>query len=372
MSRYFQHPTVLPLDITAGDLPPVPLACGSAALWQSDNATMWSMIARALGTNPTYITPSLMASLTPSSLSNYSRPDRFTLLATFVLHPSPVDGSAFSDVQVADVQRDTQRFVSLYGNCALTNTYLTLRYTPLHDLLAVSGDTWVLGRKLDPAAFAESQRRLKEWRASHCAHTATGFAARALVSFLNATSVRQSSSATSTPTGTSKTNTPSPVIGSGPLGPATPTSAVATPTTPSTPSTITVPVTFADQDRSRIMTSHHWSMYVCALVCWAFGHHAARRVTQRGGSISAASGTGASLCGIPPPTASVDTHAAGMAWLREMASMPIAAAREQKEARAAQAALVPGVVRHVLETDEEMPLRSWLFVEVVGVLRKLE
>jgi hypothetical protein len=61
-----------------------------------------------------------------------------------------------------------------------------------------------------------------------------------------------------------------------------------------------------------------------------------------------------------------------MAWLREMASMPIAAAREQKEARAAQAALVPGVVRHVLETDEEMPLRSWLFVEVVGVLRKLE
>ena len=64
------------------------------------------------------------------------------------------------------------------------HTYLALYHTPLHDLLAIAGDTWVFGKKLTPpCAFRSAQARLKTWSLSLNAATATLHACHVL-SFL--------------------------------------------------------------------------------------------------------------------------------------------------------------------------------------------
>lgn len=52
----------------------------------------------------------------------------------------------------------------LFPTSTLANIYLALYHTPLHDLLAIAGDTWVFGRKITPrSAFDSAQLRLKSW-----------------------------------------------------------------------------------------------------------------------------------------------------------------------------------------------------------------
>jgi hypothetical protein len=53
------------------------------------------------------------------------------------------------------------------------NAFLTFYYIPLQDLLAITGDTWVFGRKITPAsALHAAQIRLKMWSSSLAAATA--------------------------------------------------------------------------------------------------------------------------------------------------------------------------------------------------------
>jgi hypothetical protein len=92
--------------------------------------------------------------------------------------------------------------------------YLALYHTPLHDLLAIAGDTWVFGKKLTPpCAFRSAQARLKTWSLSLNAATATLHACQVL-------SVLSSQS--------------------------------------NSPHTIAC-------------ISDYWAYYVSALICWAFG-----------------------------------------------------------------------------------------------------
>jgi hypothetical protein len=95
---------------------------------------------------------------------------------------------------------------------------LALYNTPLHDLLAIAGDTWVFGKKLTPpSAFHSAQSRLKTWSTSLNAATATLHACHLLSTMLSLPS----------------TFRPAPCI------------------------------------------SDYWAYYVSALICWAFSsrHH---------------------------------------------------------------------------------------------------
>jgi hypothetical protein len=99
---------------------------------------------------------------------------------------------------------------------------LALHYTPLYDLLAIAGDTWVFAQKITPPSkFHSAQSRLKTWSSSLAAAAATQHACRILSSTLSQ--------------------------------PANGTAGI----------------------------SDYWSLYVAALICWAFGN---RYQTSGGGS----------------------------------------------------------------------------------------
>jgi hypothetical protein len=63
---------------------------------------------------------------------------------------------------------------------SLVHAFLALYNTPLHDLLAVVGDTWVFGEKLPPQPFSSAQSRLKSWRHSLACAAATQHACHVL------------------------------------------------------------------------------------------------------------------------------------------------------------------------------------------------
>jgi hypothetical protein len=198
-------------------------------------------------------------------------------------------------------------------------TYLALHHTPLHDLLAVSGDTWIFSQKVLPAtSFLEHQRRLKLWAeapsrkgpGAMSAAQATIYAARAILAFLAAEEQEDKKAF------------------------------------------------------SAWMTdlSDYWALYVCALICWAFGHRVRGGVEQRerGGSEEDDSvGAGGKMGG--------DEEV--FAWLRmvsEMGAEQVVRVRGRREAGG-----VVGLVRRRLEWDC-VGGRSRLYVDAVGVLKKLE
>jgi hypothetical protein len=70
---------------------------------------------------------------------------------------------------------------TFFPDSPLAHTYLALYYTPLHDLLAIAGDTWVFAQKVTPpSAFHAAQARLKTWSTSLAAAAATQHACRLL------------------------------------------------------------------------------------------------------------------------------------------------------------------------------------------------
>ena len=68
----------------------------------------------------------------------------------------------------------------------LAHAYLALHYTPLRDLLAVAGDTWIFSQKMKPpSAFKDAQSRFKTWSSSLNAAMATKHACRILLATLS-------------------------------------------------------------------------------------------------------------------------------------------------------------------------------------------
>jgi hypothetical protein len=106
-----------------------------------------------------------------------------------------------------------------FPNSPLALTYLMLHHTPLNDLLAISGDTWVFSVKVSsPTAFQISQTRLRIWSSSLEAAQATQYACKILSEAFSDTENLQ------------------------------------------------------PPKNSDIFLSDYWRIYVSALVCWAFGH----------------------------------------------------------------------------------------------------
>ena len=219
------------------------------------------------------------------------------------------------------------RLAYLFTTSPRANTYLALHHTPLHSLLAVSGDTWIFSRKVLPAAsFLEYQKRLRGWASQHIhpapatladgtdsmsAGKATIYAARAILGFLDPSQVGS--------------------VGTGTLNTAD--------------------------------ISDYWGLYACSLICWAFCHRVQKSPEKARAQHQE---TGPRQDGGQQGVWGEKT----VAWLQALASMrrPEEAirVRGQKEA----VGLI-GLVRRVLEKDC-IGGRCRLYVDAVGVLKKLE
>jgi hypothetical protein len=386
-------------------LQPIPLFGRGAALWLASSAEEWaSALSADPGAldHPEHVPP--LEHLNAEDIERRPPIDRMVILSVLALrlprrqrlapaaalsaNNSPVPemdphttqhlGGQFSPEQRPSFLHDHQtgsqceslydfeaeeRISTLFPTCPVANTYLALHHTPLRDLLAVSGDSWVFSQKVLPAtSFHEHQKRVKAWVTSSATSgssslaglsvaRATVYAARAILAFLNRHD---------------------PIV-----NPAAP---------------------WATD------MSDYWGMYVCALICWAFGHRApveaqhnhqhnqstrqrsgSSCVGSRGSATTATTTTTSSVGSSPMPTpaasslsrpASVMSASAAaddeaLAWLRMVAAEGVRLEEVMRMRERREAIGVVGLVRRRLESDC-LGGRSRLYVDAVGVLRKLE
>ncbi|KAK1750827.1 putative transcription factor TDA9 [Echria macrotheca] len=329
-------------------IPPVPLFGRNAAPWNASSAEEWSSI---LAADPG-------AALTPEGIQSLMPYDRIAILGSEMLrlppHSSPMpEGDQHNrrtsgqlsadrrphlqDNQMLDnapesISLDVEgRINTLFGTCPIANTYLALRHTPLHDLLAVAGDSWVFSQKVLPAtSFIEHQRRLKLWAdglGGLSAARATVYAARAIIGFLDRGQ-----------------NAPGVDRGY--------------PTSPWSTD-----------------LSDYWALFVCALICWAYGHRVRPSVLAIGRhhhQRSSSEGSG-HIGFVPRMTAAAAGKAdeEAIAWLRMVAADDMRLETVMRVRGVREAAGVVGLVRRRLEADC-IGGRSRLYVDATGVLRKLD
>lgn len=300
--RYFEQApvSVQGLDYASPSTLAVPLSADAAQLWEASSLEDWSK----LDSQRPRVTvgEAVVRGFKPADIQESCPFDASVLLAAYSLQipmrQNPTRLDLIQDVSGIDLSQ--VNVLNLFAPSAVANTYLALHFTPLHVVLSVSGDSWVFNKKvLRLASFTQQQSQLSRWRDSGSSVAAAAFAARALVVFL----------------------------GLGSDGHGRP---QATPVSPC-----------AD-------ISDFWGIYVCALICWSFGHVGRE-------------GTGTWKDGSSRPAA--------VQWLQSAAKLQPAQVQRLSGRRNAQA--VVGLAREALER-EHFGRRSILISDAVGVLRKLE
>ncbi|KAK0615022.1 hypothetical protein B0T17DRAFT_375599 [Bombardia bombarda] len=348
---------------------PIPFVGRSNRLWEASSAEEWDSIlsADSEASIPSFVPPA--EHLTAEDVRLSAPLDRMAILGVEMMRlprrplrssiSGPVHDSSAADIESHtqhvgsqfDIDQQSQlqhmlpphqqellslgaeeRISNLFRECPPANTFLALHHTPLEDLLAVSGDSWIFSEKVMMAAtFAEHQRRLKLWTEQYPlghssspvsdnlmglnAAKATVYAARAIIGFLQRGQLSSNE--------------------------------VVSPWS--------------------IDLSDYWAMYVCALICWAFGHRARASLseTQQRRRSSESLGSNEAAAGV--------SEADTMKWLRTVAGEDdnmslwhVVQVRGRREASG-----VVSLVRRRLEGDCSGG-RSRLYVDAISVLRKLE
>ncbi|CEJ88464.1 hypothetical protein VHEMI04729 [[Torrubiella] hemipterigena] len=300
--RYFEQQQSCPIafQYTQPETMPVYLFTRSKAAWEASSIKKWRSMHTA--SHHAQIVGEVL-SQSPATIREYqSCPfDASILLSAHVLQLPPRASATRLDL-IADastVDIDSFTMADIFSDSAVAFTYLALHFAPLHVVLSVSGDSWVFNRKvLRAASFAQHQKQLATWRDSGSANVAVAFAARALRIFLGIYLDDKS---------VAKSQTSS-ILG---------------------------------RD-----ISDFWGIYVCSLICWAFGH-AGRDCAASGG-----------------PSRSAALH-----WLHAASGTQPGQIARLSGRRNAQGAV--GLARELLERDC-LGGRSILLADAVGVLRKLE
>ncbi|KAK8017935.1 hypothetical protein PG991_007125 [Apiospora marii] len=332
--------------------PPIPLTAASKDLWTARSAQDWEAIGAAGWPNNE---PSVLSdqTLTIEKMASAPPMDHAVYLASEALrlsrsnNPATLEPSSTVDLSV------TGRISTLFGGSSIANTYLALHYTPLHDLLAVSGESWLFARKITgPGEYLQHQNMLKAWSGSLQSAAATKFAAKALVAFLdNGNDYDDNDNFTyddtnSTPFETNHTT--------------------AKPSYAATRSHL-------EWNKNDI--SDQWALYVNALICWAFGNSHGRG-TNKTAMVSPAMANNPNKPASDKPTDSPDdirkSEVASLKWLRMIADLPQAEDVFALRGQGREALAVVAMVRRRLQAEAAIGERSKLLVDSCTVLGRLE
>ena len=192
-------------------------------LWDANSASEWSVQHATYSVQRLDSVEQNSLSQHPMSRSCFVQSLHICKLATRL---SGDDPNYPNDYFLEGIHPAVAELELVFPNSPLIQTYLALHFTPLQDLLAIAGDTWVFGRKITPpTAFHAAQARLKTWSMSLAAAAATQHACRRLQLALASESGPQ---------------------------------LVDHPGEPYT--------------GGEHCISDYWAVYVSALICWAFGH----------------------------------------------------------------------------------------------------
>ncbi|KAI1308620.1 hypothetical protein F5Y03DRAFT_93496 [Xylaria venustula] len=312
-SRHFITPT-----------PPIPLTKPTQRLWAAQDSKTWEEL---ISSEPEQLNSISLADeeITADHVATALPLDLAVYLASETLRLPRRSSASTIDIS-ADLDLDpTTRICNLFSGSAVANTYLALHYTPLRDLLAVTGDSWLFSRKLlDPEDFQRRKFIVRLWSRSAHAGVASTFAARALLAFFDTndnTRNREDSTERNYQGGCC--------------------------------------------DTSEI--SDYWSLYVCTLICWSI-NRTTKGATGRGN----ADGTGLSSTSSSSRnySASGKAESEAKAWLKMVASLNPETTSQDMRARR-EALSVVAMVRKRLE-HESIGGKSKLLVDAVRVLKSLE
>ncbi|CAN8106221.1 unnamed protein product [Discula destructiva] len=324
------------------DCSTIPLTGPSNDLWSASSADEWSDLLRRKhpARHAQFLPP--LDSLGPEELARYTEFDRAAILhaATLGLQRrnsrrvsadkgdeqeiasgddlrTPTSASYAARIINGSTPEDT--LLRLFSLCyTLTpHIYVALHHTPLHDLLAVSGESWVLSQKvLGAPTFHEHQKRLRAWVDGRSATSPTS-----------------------------------------PMSPST-AGLEGMSATKATLHAACALVGYFDRGLEAACVSDYWALYVCTLIIWAF--------SQKAGKPASSASSGSPTTGTQPMR-----EDEAITWLRGIAdsSEPqhVSRAKGRREASFA----IVSMVKRRLEADC-VGGRSRLYVDAVGVLTKLE
>ncbi|KAI0913943.1 hypothetical protein F4823DRAFT_558526 [Ustulina deusta] len=319
-SMYHEHST---LHHFLTPTPPIPLTKSTQHLWTAQDSGTWEEI---LSAEPAQLNPVSLADeeITTDHLTTALPLDLAVYLASETLRLPRRSPASTMDISVGLDLDSTTRMCGLFSGSPVANTYLALHYTPLRDLLAVIGDSWLFSRKLlDQEDFQRRKTIIRSWSSSVHAGAATTFAAKALLAFFD----------TNNNTSNDQESTERNQHGGG-------------------------------WAMSEI--SDYWALYICALICWSIN-----RTTRGGMGRGSADGAGFS-----PASTSNSNSALGKAeseakgWLKMVAGLSPETAIQNVRARR-EALGVVAMVRVRLE-NESIGGKNKLLVDAVRVLKSLE
>ncbi|KAI1876288.1 uncharacterized protein JN550_001784 [Neoarthrinium moseri] len=320
-SVYYELPLMQPFT---NPCPPIPLTAAGQALWTASTPGEWETLrtARYQAPEPAVLTEDI---ITPERIANAPPLDQAVFLASEALRLPKTSGAPAVDFSRSPDLSTVERLLMLFPGSAVANTYAALHYTPLHDLLAVSGDSWLFTQKVLPSqSFQQHQKQLKQWSSSPRAAVAAKFASRALLAFLNVNANESHHNS---------------------------------------------------RAWNKNDISDYWAVYVCALICWALGYQATRG-TNTSSKNNSGNGTAAAQhdsSNVNEAAATAESEAEALRWLHMVAGFETAAdilASVNLGGRRVIIAVV-AMVKRRLEV-EAIGGRSRLLVDALGVLRKLE
>lgn len=201
---------------------------GMNDLWNAANHRSWNSLAKH-SPKLTYLSTALVPSLTAEDIAQAPPFDAAIMLAGCILQLRAVQNSGRMSSRNPNlsISPEVAHLRSLFRGSGTANAYLAFHHAPLHEVLSVSGDSWLFNEKiLQPRIWNEHRKTLASWSTSNEATVAVYFAVRGIASFLNL-------------------------------------------------SHETAEDVHAALVAGRLVTwtdiSDYWGLYVCTLICWAWG-----------------------------------------------------------------------------------------------------
>jgi hypothetical protein len=288
-------------------------------LWNVKNASEWSAHRSENQFEPLRLVDQ---DLSTQGILNSSSFTQSLLVCWFVSDLPPREDSTYpNDFLPHSVHPAIENFMTLFPNSLQAHTYLALYHTPLHDLLAIAGDTWVFAQKITPpSAFHAAQARLKIWSTSLAAAQATHHACQILSKLL-------------TQSWTSS----------------------------------------ADECSSTVhCISDYWSIYVSALICWAFGHRYQNSGGVVGGTLSRSnSSTAIGAMDVDESAFSDTVQHKAVKYANDILELDVEQLLTSKATVKCDTTGVIEAVRQRLES-ESVGNKSGLLVDAVTVLTKIK
>jgi hypothetical protein len=150
----------------------------SDRLWNAKDATKW--YDEILQSNYSAIPLSVAENMSIEEISSLPRSCQLLITCSLTTQLRPRDRKSIPEVSVIE-SPIISKITTTFPHFSYAHAYLALHHTPLHELLALTGSTWVLGKKLTiQEEIDRIETHVHQWTKSLAAAQATWHACHVL------------------------------------------------------------------------------------------------------------------------------------------------------------------------------------------------